>query len=441
MNNILVANSSLRANKRFSMLDAFFFALMSGAGEGYFVAFALELGIDPLQAGLLGTVPLFVGGVFQLFTPTLLARLTSYRKFIYISASLQALSFFPLVLCSYFNYVNFYLFLLINSIYWVFAFGVGQAWNALISGLIPSEERVGFFSTRNLLTYIGMFLGVIASGVGLEYGRLNGIAVSTFGIVFFVCMLARLASAFFLRCHTEPLALETKLDSKNLINFVKAFSHNSMGKTLLFNLAFKIAIYISAPFFVPFMLKELKLSYVSFMVIISASIVGKITISKNLSRIANKTSLFKIFLYSCIGICFVPVAWTLDKHVVYLFFMEVFSGVCWGSFEYSLFLIILNNIPRESQPRYMSVYNFSSAIAIIIGSLIGGLIFSSVSIGGNIYIIIFVISTVTRMCSLLLFPIDIKFPKIHLPVMTRPLSIRPNQGTVDRHVILKDHDM
>ena len=78
--------------------------VFSGAGEGYFVAFALELGIDPLKAGLLGTLPLFFGGTFQLFFPKILEKLSNYNRFIYLASAIQATSFFPLVAFAFFQF-------------------------------------------------------------------------------------------------------------------------------------------------------------------------------------------------------------------------------------------------------------------------------------------------------------------------------------------------
>jgi len=70
------------------MSDAFFFALMAGAGEGYFVAFALEIGLNPVYAGLLGTMPLFIGGFLQLFIYKKINLSGRYHRFIYIASVL-----------------------------------------------------------------------------------------------------------------------------------------------------------------------------------------------------------------------------------------------------------------------------------------------------------------------------------------------------------------
>jgi len=441
MNTSNVVDSTLKRNMRYSMLDAFFFAMMSGAGEGYFVAFALELGIAPLKAGLLGTLPLFFGGTFQLFFPKILEKLSSYNRFTYLACSVQALTFLPLVAFAFLKFSNFYLLLALNSIYWIMAYGLNQSWNAMISGLIPPDMRLSFFSKRSMLIYVGMFIGVITSGIALEYSRIRHISIYCFGIVFLFCMLFRLVSAFFLKKHSLVVMedKEKNIFKKNIFEKFKNRTPKGMGNILLFVFFFRIAIYFSAPFFIPFMIKELKLSYFAFMGIISASIIGKIIIAKSLNRIAIKYNLNRIFFISCVCICFIPLGWVfLSKSTLYLIILEIFSGMFWGGFEYSIFIMIINEIPRNFQARYMSIYNFIIAIAIITGSLFGGYIFSHINFLYGPYSLIFSLSTIGRLMSLLFYPKI--FDRIHIPkrhIFTKPLSIRPGQGTVDRPIIFK----
>ena len=430
----------LKKDMRFSTLDGFFFALMAGAGEGYFVAFALELGLDPVSAGLLGTLPLFIGGILQLFVQPFLRRSGKYHRFVFIASILQACSFIPLVYCAWFKLASFPLFLMINSAYWILAFAIGPAWSVLMSGIIPMEVRVKFFSKRSVYTYSGMFLGVFASGIMLEIARRHNHTIDFFALVFLFCFVVRLISSSFLKKHSTVPPEKKPKTRWTITQMMNLGSDKTIAKIILFIVVFKIGVFVSAPFFVPYMLKELELNYVSFVVLISSSILGKILISRKLPQLVGIFSLQKLLFLACFGISLVPIAWLFSNNIIFLLFIQIVSGIAWGSFDYSFFLIIFNQVPRDDQARYLSAFNFYNAIAIISGSLIGSFIFLTWSLLGSHYAMVFTLSTCIRMVSLILFPHFFqKFP-IGTTLISRVMSFRPNQGTIDRPIIATNEE-
>jgi hypothetical protein len=61
--------SVIRSDLRASCIDGCMFSVMVGAGETYFPAFALALGVDKVTAGLVATVPMLFGAAIQLVSP------------------------------------------------------------------------------------------------------------------------------------------------------------------------------------------------------------------------------------------------------------------------------------------------------------------------------------------------------------------------------------
>lgn len=70
---------------------------MVGCGETYLPAFALALGLGPLAAGLIASLPVLIGAVVQLITPFGVGWLGSNRRWVIGCTTLQAISFLPLV--------------------------------------------------------------------------------------------------------------------------------------------------------------------------------------------------------------------------------------------------------------------------------------------------------------------------------------------------------
>ena len=77
--------------------DGMTYSLMVGTGETYFAAFAIALGSSDKVSGLIAAVPPLVGATAQLFAPALAARVKSPSRWIRGCATLQVLSFVPMI--------------------------------------------------------------------------------------------------------------------------------------------------------------------------------------------------------------------------------------------------------------------------------------------------------------------------------------------------------
>ena len=87
----------VRRDLRLSLGDASGYGAMAGVAEVYLPAFGLALGMSPVLAGLLASVPLLAGGVLQLVAPRAIARTRSLRGWVVGCTALQALAFVPLI--------------------------------------------------------------------------------------------------------------------------------------------------------------------------------------------------------------------------------------------------------------------------------------------------------------------------------------------------------
>ena len=87
----------VRRDLRLSLGDAAGYGVMAGVAEVYLPAFALAIGLSPVSAGLVASVPLLAGGLLQLLAPRAIARVASMRRWVAASMIVQALAFVPLI--------------------------------------------------------------------------------------------------------------------------------------------------------------------------------------------------------------------------------------------------------------------------------------------------------------------------------------------------------
>lgn len=377
---------------------------MVGLGESYFGAFAVASGFSELVAGLASTLPLIGGALLQLFTPHGVRFLGSYRRWVVAGAAFQGLSFLPFAYCAYQGSISEWFFFFVATFYWAFAMGVGPAWSAWLHSLVPSRMRTRFFSRRNFLSHFATLFALILSGVALEFGKKGGHALTVFALLFAISSFLRLTSSYFLSRQTEEKGSVEQLKIIPLKSVWRNFLHERYGKILFFVLFFKMAVYFSAPFFTPFMLADLKMSYWVYMMILAASLIGKMTIMQVIARYAKRIQSDRLLLFSSWGIVLIPLFWTFSSKSFYLIPLEVCSGMLWGCFELSLFLTIFNHIPEEEQTSVLTSFNFLHMIAIIAGTTLGAWTFESLDQGTQRYYIVFAVSAALRLFCLPLFP-------------------------------------
>lgn len=426
----------LKRNLKVSIWDGVFYSFMVGLGETYFQAFGVAYGFSALLAGLLSTIPLIGGSLLQLATPFFIDCFGSYKKWVIASVTLQGICFIPLAIAAYSGGFHPVIIFSLITLYWAFGMSAGPVWNAWLHSLLPTSLRMGFFAKRNALNYLATFTGIILTGLLLEEGKSYGFTYQTFAIIFIVSGAFRFLGVYSLTKQSETGELfrserispiekadpngpadpanqkkpkisldRLKVVISSLKNTIRLICKEKHGKVLLYVLYFKMAVYFSAPFFTPFMLVELKFSYWTYMLIISASFLGRVTIMRFMRPLSTFFGVYNFLLLSSFGIVFIPIFWVLLlPNVFWLFIFEIFSGMLWGIFDLCVFIIVFNDINEKEQAKILSVFNFVHNVLMVVSSCIGGLILSFWNSKFEGYIYIFMISSFLRLLSLRAFP-------------------------------------
>jgi len=249
------------ADLRAMVRDAVAFSLMVGVGETYVPAFVLAAGHGAVAAGLVATLPMLAGAVFQLVTPVASRRLGSYRRWVVACARLQALAFVPLVGAALSGALPLPWIFAASAAYWGFGMATGPAWNAWASALVPPERRARFFAHRSRLAQMALFAGITLGGVALDHSAGHGHALTTFGALFAAALVFRWISAAQLARQSEPAGLAAGQRVLSLGEVLASLRRGDAGRLLLYLLGMQVAVQVAAPFFTPFMLGHLKLSY------------------------------------------------------------------------------------------------------------------------------------------------------------------------------------
>lgn len=350
---------------------------MSGAGETYFVAYALFLGASVAQVSLLAAAPPLLGALAQLLAAWLNARNGARRCLILAGALTQALTWFPIIWLPYFfpeHAVPVFIACIAGYHGWI---GLGAPlWGSLMGDLVPARRRGRFFGWRNRLMSVTNFAAVLAAGFVLHFFELRDDTRMGFMLIFSAAAASRLYSFYQLaRMHepaptTEPMAFPPlagvwrRLRSSHFVHFSGFIA--IMG----------FAVGIAAPFFTMYMLKDLKFTYLQFTLATGASVLVQFLTLGLWGRLADTFGNRVILAITGSAIPLLPALWLVSSSFWYVLLLQAFSGACWAGFGLAAFNYLYDVAPPERRASYWAIHNLFNSTGAFAGAMLGAAIVS-----------------------------------------------------------------
>ena len=394
-------DSRLRHNMRVSVADATSHGLMVGIGETYLPAFALAIGLGEVTAGLVGSLPLMMGGLLQVVTPYLLRRGISEQRWVIGASLLQGLAFFPLMVAAVVGYISPVSLLLCASLYWAGGLAGGPAWNSWMEKLIPKQVRANYFAGRSRFAQIATACGFLGGGLMLQSSRNGGWETQAFALLFFVAWIARTYSVCMLAIHRSPqVPSERRLIAKSIVSATdqpkKPKSEVTPRNLIIYLAMVQGMVQISGPFFTPYMLKHLQMSYMGFATLIATAFIAKIVALATWGKFAKRQGAQWLLLLG--GVLIIPLSslWIVSENFAWLMTVQALSGLAWAAYELGFFLMLFESVPVATRVRLLTIYNLANTSAWCGGALIGGTILSFIGPSSTAYFTLFAISTCGR---------------------------------------------
>ncbi|MBX3355278.1 MAG: MFS transporter [Phycisphaeraceae bacterium] len=435
--------------------DGATYSFMVGSGETYFAAFVLALGASDEAGGLISSIPLLMGAILQLAAPRMAEKVGSPRRWVAICAVVQFLSFVPMVIGALTGGIPVPMVFACISLYWAAALGAGPTWSTWVATIFPARLRARYFALRNRLCQIVQLGGIIGAGLILarfEHVRsapvtdhaaqaasvsevpevtavidaagagsvteapmavdvasvsegaaaMSGsdLLLPGFALIMAIAALSRLSSVLFLRAQHDAPEITRRNEVISVKSTLARIVRGRELRLIQYLLIAQFTVQISAPYFNPYMLRSLSLSKSEYLLMVATLFASKSLFLPLHGHFARRFGARRLLMVSGVGIVGLSAAWVVSPSLWYLVPLQALNGCVWGAWELATFLLMLEMIPDRERTGVLTVFNLLNCTAMVIGSLAGALLLSSMGAGREAYLTLFLLSSLLRLAAL-----------------------------------------
>ena len=395
----------LKRDLKLNIADGATYGVMVGGGETYLQAFVLAVGLGEVFAGLVASLPVLIGSLLQLVSPAAVRALHSHKRWVVLCAGLQAACFVPLIVAALNGKITESTVLVVASVYWAASLATGPAWNTWQGTIIPKEIRAKFFAKRSRLSQLATLIGFLGGGFALQYGKGSPDPTDVFTVfcwLFSISCVCRVLSTICLSLQSEPTPIPSNMRFLTLREQWRKFSRGPSGRLLISAVGMQVGVYVAGPFFVPYMLKELHMTYTQFAMLLGVSYIAKVICLPAWGRLAHKLGAYRLIWIGALGVAPLAGGWVLSANYAWLLILQVMAGAAWAAYELALVLLFFEAIHESERTSLLTLYNVANSAALAIGSLIGAAILKGVGVSITGYLCVFACSTIIRTLALLL---------------------------------------
>src|SRR5690348_4223073 len=362
----------VRESLRASFKDGVCAAFMAGVTDYYATPAALFLGATVQQVGLITALPNLLSSLSQFFSVQVIywvgGRLKLLVRLVLSQATLiLCIAMLPLVQAT--HRVELLLIFLILA---VMCGGLaGPAWGSLMSDYVPAKKRGQYFGWRNRSVGAVTVASVIASGLLLNFFHQRYYGAG-FWMIFSLAAAARYCSSYFISRMDEPPHRQDPASDFTFVMFLRRFRESNFLRFVMFSGCLTFATYLAAPFFAVFMLRDLQLSYLTYMALqVCASLAALVALplwGKHADLVGN----VRVLRLSSFLAALIPIFWLFSQTPAYLMIVQMVSGFAWSGVTLSAGNFIYDAVTPQKRVRCIAYFNVINGIALFFGSALGG---------------------------------------------------------------------
>ena len=345
---------------------------MAGVTDYYATPAALFLGATVQQVALITALPNLLSSLSQFFSVQVIywvgGRLKLLVRLVLSQATLiLCIAMLPLVQVTH-RVELLLIFLILVAMCGGLA---GPAWGSLMSDYVPAKKRGQYFGWRNRSVGAVTVASVIASGLLLNFFHQRYYGAG-FWMIFSLAAAARYCSGYFISRMDEPPHRQDPASDFTFVMFLRRFRESNFLRFVMFSGCLTFATYLAAPFFAVFMLRDLQLSYLTYMALqVCASLAALVALplwGKHADLVGN----VRVLRLSSFLAALIPIFWLFSQTPAYLMVVQMVSGFAWSGVTLSAGNFIYDAVTPQKRVRCIAYFNVINGVALFFGSSLGG---------------------------------------------------------------------
>lgn len=398
------------------------------SGGAFLTGLAIMLDAGDFELGLLAAVPFLLQSA-QLLSPIVFRSHEQEKKRIGLMLAVSRhlwLLLIPIVFLSGAWRLNMLIGIVILSS--LLTMAATPAWLAWMASIVPVRFRGRFFSRRNAAIAVVTLTATIVGGLILDWSRSAGVEHIGFAVIIMLAVVgAALAWRAMVRIPTGRNMNTTSRAGLDLPGLLAPLKDRAFRRLLIVFTMWNGAVGLSAAFFAPHMLLNLKMSFFQIGLYSSATALVAVASNRYWGALIDRFGSRAVLNLCGIGIGLIPVVWLYPRAgFLWILIPEaLYSGVLWAGFNLAAFTLPLDRSPQKDRTIFLSVFATVTGIAFFVASIASGYIAESLSawsaeVGGWTFInyhVLFVISAAFRLLTAALImafrePTDARLPVV-----------------------------
>ncbi|NLE00633.1 MAG: MFS transporter [Fibrobacter sp.] len=366
-----IGNKKIKTALTYSVLDGVFANGMLGLVETFSVAGAVFLNAPAIAIAILGSLPLLLSSLVQLFMPRMVNESKGRKFYVIRGTFFQSLFLIALALCGWLpEHIRSWVYVIIFALYGFSGNVVSGLWIAWMGDLVPQNIRGQHFAWRNRLFSTTQLGCALIAGLILQKYSTHNATWMIFALVFLTAAIFRLLSTRMLYSQSEiskPVTSHTF--SLRRVLTLKPFIHYSIAAALM-----QGTVAFAGPFFNVFYIRDLKFDFFNLSVAAAATVFGTIVSLPLWGKLADAVGNRKILLVTGLLICTVPIPYVVSSLPWHIWVLNFYTGLCWSGYNLSNFNYLLLASGKERPEMNITFSVAMTGIMVFVFSMAGGLL-------------------------------------------------------------------
>jgi MFS family permease len=363
-------------SKRLSLLvwegaHANVFIVMTGGA--FLAGLAILLGANDFELGLLAAIPFALQSA-QLLSPYFFGKPERSRTNIARTLALSRLLWLAVIPLPFFQGAwRLYVLIGIEAISSLLTMVSSPAWLSWMADVVPRRLRGRFFSRRNAAVAAATVIGTICGSLILDWSRLHDNEAIGFVAILLLGALGALM-AWRAMNRIPDMSREVEATKSQKVDLLMPIRDKGFRKVLVVFAVWNVAIGLSAAFFAPHMLLNLKMSFFQIGLYSCATAMIAVVSSRIWGGVIDRFGSKPVLKICVFGISLIPLIWLfVQRDSIWILIPEAaYSGLLWAGFNLAAFTLPLDRSPKEHRTVYLSVFATVTGLAFFVASLGAG---------------------------------------------------------------------